>query len=152
MRYDRKLLTLLSVGLIAATASFIHAERLPLKTYTTADGLASNRISRIVRDSRGFLWFCTEQGLSRFDGFSFVNYTTAQGLPDDDVTDFLETREGDYWVATYKGLCRFNPKSAQKARNNNAADPNQMFVVYHPGENPRSWSIKALYQDRAGKV
>jgi len=152
MRSDRKLLTLLSVGLIAATASFIHAERLPLKTYTTADGLASNRISRIVRDSRGFLWFCTEQGLSRFDGFSFVNYTTAQGLPDDDVTDFLETREGDYWVATYKGLCRFNPKSAPKALNNNAADPNQMFVVYHPGENPRSWSIKALYQDRAGKV
>jgi len=150
MRSDRKLLTLVSICLIAATASFIRAERLPLKTYTTADGLASNRISRIVRDSRGFLWFCTEQGLSRFDGFSFVNYTTAQGLPDDDVTDFLETRDGEYWVATFKGLCRFNPKGTPKGPNSNEA--NQMFVVYHPGQSSRSSSIKALYEDRSGKV
>lgn len=149
MRSDKKLLTLVSICLIAAAASFIRAERLPLKTYTTADGLASNRISRIVRDSRGFLWFCTEQGLSRFDGFSFVNYTTAQGLPDDDVTDFLETRAGEYWVATFKGLCQFNPTGAPKGRNN---DANQMFVVYHPGAGPRSWSIKALFEDRSGKV
>src|SRR5690349_7447585 len=114
MRSDRKLLTLLSVGLIAATASFIHAERLPLKTSTTADGLASNRISRIVRDSRGFLWFCTEQGLSRFDGFSFVNYTTAQGLPDYDVTDFLETREATTGSQPTKGCVGLIRRARQK--------------------------------------
>ena len=57
------------------------AERLPLKPYTTADGLADNDINKIVRDSRGFLWFCTAEGLSRFDGYSFTNFGTDQGLP-----------------------------------------------------------------------
>jgi ligand-binding sensor domain-containing protein len=40
------------------------AERLPIKIYTTADGLAQNSVNRIVRDSRGFLWLCTEDGCS----------------------------------------------------------------------------------------
>ena len=57
------------------------AERLSVKVYTTADGLVSNRISRIIRDSRGFLWICTEEGLSKFDGYTFTNYTTEQGQP-----------------------------------------------------------------------
>jgi ligand-binding sensor domain-containing protein len=73
--------TILLVVLFAAASSFVRAERLPVKTFTTADGLAQNAINLIVRDSRGFLWFCTDEGLSRFDGYSFTNYTTADGLP-----------------------------------------------------------------------
>ena len=53
----------------AAFTGTAHAERLPLKSYTTVDGLPHNGINKIVRDSRGFLWFCTEEGLSRFDGY-----------------------------------------------------------------------------------
>ena len=49
------------------------AETLPVKSYTTSDGLAHDRVNRIVRDSRGFLWFCTSEGLSRFDGYEFNN-------------------------------------------------------------------------------
>jgi ligand-binding sensor domain-containing protein len=73
----------------ATTAS---AERLPLTIYTAADGLPHNEINRIVRDSRGFLWFCTGDGLSRFDGYTFTSYTDEDGLPHPTVTDFLETR------------------------------------------------------------
>ena len=72
------------------------AERLPLKPYTVADGLAHNEINKIVRDSRGFLWFCTADGLSRFDGYAFTNYSRDQGLPHRNVTDFLETRAGEF--------------------------------------------------------
>ena len=53
----------------------LRAERLPIKTYTTTDGLPRDHINRIVQDSRGFLWFCTSEGLSRFDGYKFTNYT-----------------------------------------------------------------------------
>ncbi len=92
--------------------SIVYAEQLPIKSYTTADGLARDTIGRIVRDSRGFLWFCTAEGLSRFDGYQFVSYTTHQGLPDRRVNDLLETRQGVYWIATGNGLVRFNPTGA----------------------------------------
>src|SRR5215217_6911837 len=85
------------------------AEQLPIRTYTTADGLPRDRVYKIVPDPRGFLWFCTYDGLSRFDGYEFVNYSVAQGLPHRVVFDLLITRSGDYWVATSHGLARFNP-------------------------------------------
>ncbi|HJZ79781.1 MAG TPA: two-component regulator propeller domain-containing protein, partial [Pyrinomonadaceae bacterium] len=84
--------------------SDIPAERLPVATYTTAEGLPRDHINHIVQDSQGFLWFCTSEGLSRFDGYKFTNYGTEQGLPGREVNDFLETRSGAYWVATNKGL------------------------------------------------
>src|SRR5260370_33606105 len=55
--------------LLLGFVSVVRAERLPLKTYTTADGLAHEHVRRIVRDSRGFLWFCTRDGLSRCDAY-----------------------------------------------------------------------------------
>jgi ligand-binding sensor domain-containing protein len=95
--------------LLVTLAPDVYAERLPIKTYTTADGLAHNTINRIVRDSRGYLWFCTADGLSRFDGYAFKNFGTADGLPHAFVSDLLETRSGEYWVATLGGLVRFDP-------------------------------------------
>lgn len=97
-------------------ASLVQAKRLPIRTYTTADGLARDYIRCIVQDSHGFLWFCTAEGLSRFDGYQFTNYHTEQGLPGNVVTDFLETREGDYWISTTDGLARFDPKGAGASR------------------------------------
>src|SRR5436189_5451219 len=101
----RKLL----LTLLILLPSLARAERLPLKPYTVADGLPNNVINKIVRDSRGFLWFCTSEGLSRFDGYTFTNYGTVQGLPHPAVNDLLETRAGTYWVATGDGLARFTP-------------------------------------------
>ena len=89
--------------LVLGAGLTLRAQRLPIRPYTTADGLAHNNVNRIVRDSRGFLWFCTAGGLSRFDGYAFTNFGTGQGLPHANVTDLLETRAGDYWVAFYRG-------------------------------------------------
>jgi ligand-binding sensor domain-containing protein/two-component sensor histidine kinase len=85
------------------------AEQLPVRRYTTADGLAGNRVHSILRDSHGFLWFGTTEGLSRFDGYQFTNFTPAQGLPASNVNQVIETRSGDYWIATSAGPSRFNP-------------------------------------------
>jgi ligand-binding sensor domain-containing protein len=71
--------------------------------------LAHQQVNRIVRDSHGFLWFCTAGGLSRFDGYEFANFGTEQGLPHSSVNDLLETRAGEYWLATSGGLVRFDP-------------------------------------------
>ena len=122
------LVVLVLVGTVKAGA-----ERLPIRTYTTADGLAHNAVNRIVRDSRGFLWFCTEEGLSRFDGYAFRNFGTDQGLPQASVNDFLETGSGEYWLATGGGLVRFNPTGRPDKRVVYASDaghPDAMFTVF----------------------
>src|SRR5437763_5446722 len=132
-------------AMLGLAASPAYAQHLPVRTYTTADGLAHNLVFRVVRDSRGFLWFCTREGLSRFDGYRFTNYTTDQGLPHGDITDLVETRRHVYWVATVAGLYRFNPDSS---RSSNHDQP--MFLVYHPSARTRV--ITKLYEDRQGSL
>jgi ligand-binding sensor domain-containing protein len=142
---------------LLAMSSLAQAERLPIKTYTTVDGLAHNNINKIVRDSRGFLWFCTGDGLSRFDGYTFTNYGTDQGLPHREVNDFLETRGGEYWLATNAGLVRFNPKAPPERRvvnaNENGSRAGPMFTVIAPDEGDRyARAITVLLEDHSGVI
>ncbi|PYR62692.1 MAG: hypothetical protein DMF91_05825 [Acidobacteria bacterium] len=134
----------------------IEAERLPIRTYTTTDGLAHNKIARIVRDSRGFLWFCTEDGLSRFDGYGFTTFGTDQGLPHSSVNDLLETRGGEYWVATNGGLARFDPKGLPGRRvvyESEATTPVPMFDVVVPDDQiRRAREITVLREGRDGTI
>ncbi|HXI92182.1 MAG TPA: two-component regulator propeller domain-containing protein [Blastocatellia bacterium] len=136
----------LLMTLLLGTPGRAHAERLPIKTYTTTDGLAGDGVNRIVRDSRGFLWFCTSEGISRFDGYKFTNYGVDQGLPDRQVNDFLETRSGVYWVATPSGLCRFNPSALSQSRHTDAARSEPRFVIYHLVDDEKSDSGLPNYQ------
>lgn len=100
----------LTFGVIFA-ATVARAERLPLRIFTTADGLATDRVGIIVRDSLGFLWFGTGGGLSRFDGRTFQTFGPAEGLTNQFVNDIVEERPGRYWVATNGGgLFLFTPR------------------------------------------
>jgi ligand-binding sensor domain-containing protein/two-component sensor histidine kinase len=142
---------------LLVASSGASAEHLPIKAYTTADGLAHDVVNRIVRDSRGFLWFCTREGLSCFDGYSFRNYGIQQGLPSALINDLLETSAGVYWVATAEGLCRFNPLGHPEPISRNrppVTDPrslsNAMFTVFSPAEDPRSKYVLCLLEDHAG--
>src|SRR5688572_32649753 len=113
------------------TASAVDAQQLPVRIFTTGDGLAHDRVRRIVLDSRGFLWFCTPQGLNRFDGQRFAEYSTRVGLGRASVFDVLQTREGDYSVATETGVSRL--ARAQVTRDGVAhppAGPAQLFTNY----------------------
>jgi ligand-binding sensor domain-containing protein len=130
----------LSLALLAAGT--VYAEQLPVKTYTTTDGLARNKISCIVQDARGFLWLCAADSLSRFDGYTFVNYGTAQGLPNRFVNSLLITRRGVYWVGTLAGLFRLDPESS----------PPQKFETVSVGATINSQRIWALLEDHAGTL
>lgn len=143
---------------LAVAAPVASGERLPIKSFTTVDGLSHNEINKIVRDSRGFVWFCTRDGLSRFDGYEFTHYGVDQGMPHRDVEDLLETREGDYWVATAAGLVRFNPKSPPEHRivyaNETDLRTQPMFSVIEPedGHAPAANAINVLLEDRSGAL
>ena len=98
------------LGVAAAMIGTASAEQLPITAYTTADGLAHERVRCIVADSRRFLWFCGREGLSRFDGQEFTTYGAAQGLAIQSINAILETSRGVYWVATNgAGVYRLNP-------------------------------------------
>jgi ligand-binding sensor domain-containing protein/signal transduction histidine kinase len=157
---------------VLSPAAKAFSEQLPIKVYTTADGLARDSVNCIRRDSHGFLWFCTEEGLSRYDGYEFKNYTTEDGLPSRRVNDLLETRDGIYWVATDRGLCRFDPNGVSSPGPNlewpngepnfpqhlSTDDPQaetsaeRMFGVYVPGGDTGSLTINALYEDHNGTI
>jgi ligand-binding sensor domain-containing protein/signal transduction histidine kinase len=133
-------------------ASTVYTQQLPVRIYTTADGLAHDHVRRIVLDSRGFLWFCTMQGLNRFDGQRFIEYSVRDGLGSASVYDVLETREGDYWVATEAGVSRF--ARAQVNRDgvaHPAAGPAQLFTSYSVSTGKGNLA-HVLYQDRAGHI
>jgi len=135
----------LLLAVLMAFAGEARAEQLPIKSYTTADGLPHNRVKRVVQDSHGFFWFCTAGGLSRFDGYQFTNYTVDNGLPVPSVNDLLETGDGDYWVATNSdGLIHFNPLT-------DARHPEGLrFTVYGISNEPAANRVNLLYKDRAG--
>ena len=155
----------LVASLLLAPFVAIRAEHLPFRTYTIADGLAHDLINRIKRDSHGYLWFCTREGLSRFDGYTFTNYGRTQGLPGRDVNDLLETQDGVYWVATDAGAYRFNPAGRAAAQSNSqmmieqsqstkvgqtSAEP--MFVAYSVGGEQKPYNATALLEDHAGVI
>jgi ligand-binding sensor domain-containing protein/signal transduction histidine kinase len=87
--------------MVGATAG---AEQLPVHRFTTADGLANNRVDHGARDHRGFLWFATLDGVSRFDGERFTSYGVSDGLPGSETHEVAATRDDVLWVATSDGL------------------------------------------------
>lgn len=125
-------------------------ERLPIEAFSTADGLGSDVVHRIVRDSRGFLWFCTREGLSRFDGYEFVTFGVERGLPSPVVHDFLETRSGELWIGTRAGLVRFDPLGDPAAPADATAGWGPMFRTVPAGEGGPTGTVHALLEDRAG--
>ncbi|HEV8145502.1 MAG TPA: two-component regulator propeller domain-containing protein, partial [Bryobacteraceae bacterium] len=130
---------LLCVWVLCAAGLF--AERLAVKSYGASDGLPSERVQRIVQDSRGFLWFATADGLSRFDGYEFANFGAAQGLPDVSVSGFLEARDGAYWLATGHGVYRLQ-----------LTPTGPIFEVVKAGPMSSPFLPSVLLQDRDGTL
>ncbi len=71
--------------------------------YTVDDGLPSNTIYDVIQDDRGYMWFGTDAGLSRFDGYEFTNYELKDGLPDMDILKFFKDSSGRIWMYSFNG-------------------------------------------------
>ena len=77
------------------------------RTFTTADGLASDDVAAAYEDRGGAVWFATSAGLSRYVGDKFTNFTAKDGLEGGGVLALAEDSEGNLWVGTGEGLSRF---------------------------------------------
>ena len=159
LRTGRRRTVPLALLMVVALVSTARAERPPLRAYTTADGLPHDSINRIVRDSKGFLWFCTADGLARFDGYRFRTYAQDHGLPHRNINDLLETRSGTYLVATSDGLSVFNPLGkpyrwdVRQSRLEQTSTEPPLFQTFVPsGPRRRSRTILALAEDAGGRI
>lgn len=119
------------------------AERLPVRMYDIQDGIAGDSITQILQDSRGYLWFATRDGVSRFDGERFRGYGIEDGLPHARVHALLETREGIYWAGTQGGLARYDPRHP-------TAGP--AFSPVPLSGRKTGGPVYALFEDRAGRL
>src|SRR5690554_2840679 len=85
---------------------------LNFKYYKAEDGLSSNTVYAALQDSKGFMWFGTENGLNRFDGYTFTVYhnvpRTAHSLINNYVYALVEDEAEHLWVGTERGVCSFN--------------------------------------------
>jgi hypothetical protein len=76
--------------------------------YNTKDGLAGSTVYDMCQDKDGFIWFATENGLSRFDGTYFKTFTVADGLPDNEVLKLFADSKGRVWIGTFnKDVCYY---------------------------------------------
>lgn len=65
--------------------------------YTVEDGLASSVVYQVKQDSKGYIWFATGNGVSRFNGYEFENFSMSNGLPDNTVFEVVEDFEERIW-------------------------------------------------------
>jgi len=149
------LLMVLPLLSLPRSLSSVSAETLPIRRYSTTQGLAQNYVNRVVIDRRGYVWICTNEGLSRFDGYAFANFGIEDGLPSRNIRDILVTASGEYWLATSGGVVHFNPAglSARITKGPLARDLDPMFTIYPifsaGGSVPQ---VSALVEGASGEI
>ena len=92
----------------------LHAQRIFSTAYTMDDGLAANRVYSILQDSCGFIWFGTDDGLSRFDGIRFKNYYLSKYIDattSNSVKKILIDYRGRMWIGLDSGIVIYDSKT-----------------------------------------
>jgi len=109
-------------------------------------GLSDERIHCILQDSKGFMWFGTQDGLNRYDGYTITVYKhdreNSESLSYNLVYSIYEDRAGVLWIGTwYGGLNKFNRETGTFTR------------YQHDPTDPQSLSsniIRSIFEDRSG--
>lgn len=99
---------ILFLSYISFLVSSSFAQDIDFRNYTIKEGLAQNTITYIMQDSKGYMWFGTQLGISRFDGKEFKNFKMPDGLPNNHIQTIFEDSEHNIWVGTREGVSRFN--------------------------------------------
>ena len=74
-----------------------------LINYNVTDGLPSPETYFIYQDHDGYIWICTDRGLSRYNGYEFENFSTNDGLTYNTVFRVYEDAEHNLWFTCYDG-------------------------------------------------
>ncbi len=130
-----------------STMSLQKPIQLVLETLTTEDGLPEGSITSILQDYLGYLWFGTQNGLARYDGYSMKVFQPipydVHGRGSHMVVAMYEDRDSILWVGSTTGLSRFDRGT-------------DSFVSYtHREDDERtinSNKVMCVYEDRKGRL
>ncbi len=109
--------TIVIVFLFLLQISGVNAQPISLTFdhLTVDDGLSSNRIGYIYRDSKDYLWMATDAGLDRFDSQNIVQFryseSSAGSISSNHITSIFEDRHHNLWFGSDQGLNLYDPKT-----------------------------------------
>lgn len=137
------------IGTVLFWLSALHAQQnITFETLSIEQGLSQTVVYSIVQDSRGFLWFGTQDGLNRYDGYNFTvyknNHLDTASLSDNRILKVFKDRSGLLWIGTADGgLCRFDRDK-------------ESFVIYrHDSKNSNSINsnrVNFIAEDTSGNL
>ena len=110
-----------------------------------SQGLSQSQVTRIVQDGQGFIWFATQYGLNRYDGYRFKVFKHDPDKPGSlcgvYIWALFKDREGTLWVGCNYALDRYD--ATKEAFNHYRIDP---------GLDGLNVTIRHISQDAAGML
>ena len=126
--------------------SYGQSQPVTFQRYSSKDGLSSNTIYSIYRDSYGFLWLGTEDGLNRFDGRHYNVYrydaNKENSLMANHISALCEDRKGRIWIGTNGGGLSYYDREADRIRSYNLTPDGKWL----------STAINAIDKDASGNI
>lgn len=108
------------------------SQRPPFKEFNIDNGLPSNTVRCVFKDSKGLIWIGTQSGLVRYDGKTFYVFDESNGLPINEIWSITEDGFGNLWLGTYgKGVVKYNGKSFTNFNKANGLAGNKIRRVYY---------------------
>jgi len=100
---------LLLIG-VSSPHTTVSAQELHFQNFTTKDGLPSVQVYNMYQDVNGFMWFATDRGICRYNGYAFETFGLKDGLTSNTVFNFYPQDNGDVWCSTLNNrFFIFNP-------------------------------------------
>lgn len=114
MKSPIRLLFILFVFLTSFEGHASLPEQFHFRHYSIENGISSNGIAAILQDSKGYIWFGTDNGLNRFDGTQFKFYQKSdplyQNFQFNTICTLCEAKENEIWVGTECGIYIYDQK------------------------------------------
>jgi signal transduction histidine kinase/ligand-binding sensor domain-containing protein/CheY-like chemotaxis protein len=133
---------------LISTSSFSQGKIVHFEHLTSDNGPSQNSIYCMLKDHYGLMWFATQGGLNKFDGYKFTVYThiinDPKSISSNDINGLCEDKDGNIWVSTlHAGVSEYNRED-------------ESFINYQQKQNdPSSLSsdqTNLTYVDKRGNV
>lgn len=137
-----------ATDLPASVPQLSAGQHLRFEHISSKQGLSQNTVFCILQDNQGFMWFCTEDGLNKYDGYGFTIFRhdpeDPNSLSDSRILSIFQDRSGALWVGTDNGgLNKLDLKTNQITHYQNDPDDN------HSLSNNR---VLSIFEDVDGEL